>query len=246
MDQRLKNILDNYDNLHIGVDEPFKFHCTMCGKCCINREDIMLSPRDLYRVSRELQLTPSDFVNQYGETYIGSDSRIPIVRLLPRGSIKRCPLLKDRKCSVHKAKPAVCAMFPIGRLVKAEGSPENSIISDDHEIQYIFDKPGCGDDSETHTVREWLGEFGLPLQDAYYIKWTQTITQAGTILRKLEKRCPEDIMEKIWMTTYVLLYLNYDIEGDFESRFEWNTTNVLEFLNKLFKQQGDADEHTGN
>lgn len=137
-------------------------------------------------------------------------------------------------------------MFPIGRLIKAEGTPENSIISDDHEIQYIFDKPGCGDDSETHTVREWLGEFGLPLQDAYYIKWTQTITQAGTILRKLEKKCPEDIMEKIWMTTYVLLYLNYDIEGDFESQFEWNTTNVLEFLNKLFKQQGDADEHTGN
>ena len=51
-------------------------------------------------------------------------------------------------------------------------------------------------------------------------------------------------MEKVWATTYVLLYLNYDIEGDFESRFEWNTTKVLEFLNKFFKQQGDADEHT--
>ena len=233
MDNRLKEIVDNYDKLHIGVDEPFRFHCTMCGKCCINREDILLSPRDLYRVSRELQLTPSDFVNQYGETYIGSDSRLPIVRLRPRGSIKRCPLLKDRKCSVHRAKPSVCAMFPIGRLIKAEGTLENANISDNHEIQYIFTKPGCGDDSETHTVREWLGEFGLPLQDSYYIKWTQTMTQAGTILRKLEKKCPEDIMEKVWTTTYVLLYLNYDIAEDFDSRFDWNTTNLLELLNKL-------------
>ena len=132
MDERLKNIMDNYDDLHIGVDETFKFHCTMCGKCCIKREDILLSPRDLYRVSRELQLAPSDFVNQYGETYIGSDSRIPIVRLRPRGSIKRCPLLKDRKCSVHKVKPTVCAMFPIGRLVKAEGTLENANIPDNH------------------------------------------------------------------------------------------------------------------
>lgn len=233
MDNRLKEIVDNYDKLHIGVDEPFRFHCTMCGKCCINREDILLSPRDLYRVSRELQLTPSDFVNQYGETYIGSDSRLPIVRLRPRGSIKRCPLLKDRQCSVHKAKPSVCAMFPIGRLVKAEGTLENANIPDTHEIQYIFTKPGCGDDSETHTVREWLGEFGLPLQDSYYIKWTQTMTQAGIILRKLEKKCSKDIMEKVWTTTYVLLYLNYDIAEDFDSRFDWNTTNLLELLNKL-------------
>lgn len=60
MDNRLKEIIDNFDQMHIGVDEPFKFHCTMCGKCCINREDILLSPRDLYRVARELQLNPAE------------------------------------------------------------------------------------------------------------------------------------------------------------------------------------------
>lgn len=233
MDERLKNIVDNFDDLHIGVDEPFKFHCTMCGKCCINREDILLSPRDLYRVSRELQMKPTDFVEQYGETYIGSDSRIPIVRLRPRGSIKRCPLLKDRKCSVHKAKPAVCAMFPIGRLVKAEGSLENVNISDNHEIQYIFTKPGCGDDSETHTVRDWLGEFGLPLHDAFYIKWSQTMMQVGTILRKAEKRFSEGLMNKAWTLTYVLLYLNYNINEEFDPQFESNTQHLLGALQML-------------
>ncbi len=130
--------------------------------------------------------------------------------------------------------------------MKIEGSLENINTTDTLEIQYILNKPGCGDDSKTHTVREWLGEFGLPLQDAYYIKWTQTIIQAGMLLRKLEKECPEDIMEKIWMSTYVWLYLNYDIKDDFESQFDWNTTNVLEFLNKILKRIGDDDEHTGN
>lgn len=47
MDNRLKEIVDNFDSLKIGVDEPFRFHCTMCGKCCINREDILLTPRDI-------------------------------------------------------------------------------------------------------------------------------------------------------------------------------------------------------
>ena len=114
MDKRLKEIVDNFDSMKIGVDEPFRFHCTMCGKCCINREDILLTPRDMYCMAKELQITPKELFDQYCETYVGHDSRIPIVRLKPRGSIKRCPLLKEHKCSVHKAKPGVCAMFPIG------------------------------------------------------------------------------------------------------------------------------------
>lgn len=36
MDKRLKEIVDNFDSMKIGVDEPFRFHCTMCGKCCMH------------------------------------------------------------------------------------------------------------------------------------------------------------------------------------------------------------------
>ena len=56
MDTRLKEIVDNFEKMKIGVDEPFKFHCTMCGKCCINREDILLTPKDLYNMSKELKI----------------------------------------------------------------------------------------------------------------------------------------------------------------------------------------------
>lgn len=60
MDNRLKEIVDNFDSLKIGVDEPFRFHCTMCGKCCINREDILLTPRDIYCMAKELQISPEE------------------------------------------------------------------------------------------------------------------------------------------------------------------------------------------
>lgn len=165
MDKRLKEIVDNFDSMKIGADEPFRFHCTMCGKCCINREDILLTSRDMYCMAKELQITPKELFDQYCETYVGHDSRIPIVRLKPRGSIKRCPLLKDRKCSVHKAKPGVCAMFPIGRCVTVDPPSAKSANAKIGEIQYIFTNPGCGDDAETHTVREWLSEFGIPVED---------------------------------------------------------------------------------
>ena len=40
MDQRLQHIVEHYDEMCIGTDEHFRFHCKQCGKCCINREDI--------------------------------------------------------------------------------------------------------------------------------------------------------------------------------------------------------------
>lgn len=61
-------------------------------------------------------MSTEEVSGKYCEVYIGRDSRVPIVRLMPRGQIKKCPLLKGKKCSVHNAKPAVCAMYPIERL----------------------------------------------------------------------------------------------------------------------------------
>lgn len=233
MDARLKEIVDNFEKMKIGVDEPFKFHCTMCGKCCINREDILLTPKDLFNMSKELGTTPREFVEQYCEAYIGGDSRMPIVRLKPRGSIKRCPLLKDRKCSVHKAKPTVCAMFPIGRcLISQAGEPLSEKITAD-QIQYIFTNPGCGDDAETHTVREWLDAFGISIEDDYFMKWQQTLLELSNIFRDAEKVTSERVMELSWTATYAGLYLNYDMEQDFLPQFEENAQELLALIRMM-------------
>ena len=46
-DKRLKEIVENLDDMKIGLDDSFKFHCTMCGRCCVNRADILLTPKDI-------------------------------------------------------------------------------------------------------------------------------------------------------------------------------------------------------
>lgn len=157
MNQRLQHIVEHYDEMCIGTDEHFRFHCKQCGKCCINREDILLNPKDLYNISKELGLAPRDTIAQYCEVYLGQTSRIPIVRLKPRGSIKRCPLLRDRKCSVHNAKPTVCALFPLGRSIKLDAKETDPNAIERARIQYIINSIECGDRSEEHTVREWIG-----------------------------------------------------------------------------------------
>lgn len=242
MDERLKNIYDHFDSLKIGWDDQFKFNCTMCGKCCINREDILLNPKDLFNLAKELNLTPPQMVDAYCEPYIGGDSRFPLVRLKPRGSIKRCPLLKDRKCSVHNAKPTVCAMFPIGRCVASEIKPSKKNTDDKFpigEIQYIFSDPHCGDYSKTYTVREWLQEFNLELEDEFFIKWNQTLIRCQSAIKKAEKRFAPQTMDMLWNAVYISCYLDYDMSKDFMQQFIDNTeklNDIMDMINHRYKK----------
>lgn len=240
MNERLKGIVDNFDNMKIGLDETFKFHCTMCGNCCINREDILLSPKDIYNMSKELGHTPVDFFDKFCEGFIGGDSRVPLVRLRPKGPDRRCPLLKKAKCRVHRAKPTVCAMFPIGRAVVAGNMKEGLKNISQDQVQYLFTKPECGDESETHTVREWLESFGIPVPDEFFLAWQQTVLDMGNIFRTVEKGMSQNIMEQIWNLVFAGVYLSYDLEKEFFHQFEDNTKKFFELMNSAFSLGGDS------
>ena len=106
-----EEMFQNIESFTVGLDDTFSFHCTQCGKCCIHRTDIILSPRDIFKMAKELKLSNADFLRKYCSMHIGPTSRIPVITLRPVGKDDRCPLLKNNKCSVHKVKPSVCGMF---------------------------------------------------------------------------------------------------------------------------------------
>ena len=101
MDEVIKEALKGYGAKIVGLDDSFEFHCAQCGKCCTNREDILLTPRDLFRAAKELNMTVRDFFSEYCELYIGAESRVPVLRLKPRGTIRRCSLLENRRCRIR-------------------------------------------------------------------------------------------------------------------------------------------------
>lgn len=195
MDKRLEEIMENFEAMRIGVDDHFKFQCRQCGKCCINREDILLTPRDIYNISSELGMLPEKMCDRYCEAYLGQDSRIPVVRLMPRGTIKRCPFLKNRKCSVHESKPVICAMYPIGRCLMADNGYGSHKKFQMEDIIFLFTGTNCGDGSESHTVREWMEAFGIPVEDDFFIKWQNIVMELSETFRKMEKIIRIDTMQ---------------------------------------------------
>ena len=241
MDNRLKYIGEHLEEMLIGPDEKFRFHCTQCGKCCINREDILLNPKDLYNIAATLSISQEEAVERYCETYMGGTSRLPIVRLRPQGSIKRCPLLKDRKCMVHKAKPTVCAMYPLGRCLAISQDTMSRIETAELKPQFILNEVDCGDNAEEHTVREWLESFGIPVEDQYYIRWQRIAMLASKVIKSMEGSWTPHGLNMLLTLIFNVLYLGYDMDKEFEPQFEERAEELRTILVKIGSGIGGAE-----
>lgn len=226
----------NLVNNALKPGEPFRFRCLQCGSCCRNREDILLNPYDLHRISKELKLSPAEVLEQYCVTYIGESSRFPCVLLRPKGDRKICPLLKKGRCSVHRSKPTVCALYPLGRGVMMEKDGEAG-ISEPSKIIYFRQHVGCGAKDEEHTVQEWLEEFDLSESEIWFLEWSREITKMSLLIQKVERHATEEAMNYLYQTIMIKIYLDYpDGIGtgpEFLKYFRDNTAMVVQFLNQV-------------
>ena len=223
------------ESMTIGFDDTFKFHCDQCGKCCTPREDIILSPMDIFKMAKELKMTPVEFYHEYCVFNIGEHTRMPIVRLASEGKDTHCVLLKNHRCSVHKVKPAVCAMFPLGRYMSFEKDDYNAESIDTSKVKYLLQPPECGDESETHTVREWLSGFDIKLEDEAFVQWQKAISRFSNKFKELEKKQDMLTMMEIWFVVRVSLYLQYDPSKEFLPQFIYNVENLLKLLDDIPK-----------
>lgn len=58
-----EEMFQNIESFTVGLDDTFAFHCTQCGKCCIHRTDIILSPRDIFKMAKELKHDTDYFIS---------------------------------------------------------------------------------------------------------------------------------------------------------------------------------------
>ena len=235
MTEYQKDLMENFDKYTIGIDDTFQFKCRACGKCCKNREDIILTARDLFNIAKKLGMTHEAVMEKYCDRYIGRDSRLPVVRLQPCGVSRSCPLLADKRCMVHDSKPVVCAMFPIGRVRMNPDIPDDSKIETKLAgTAFIINPVICGSISRTHTVRSWLEKFGIPAYDKFFESWTDLCIYLCQFTAKLtEMGTSEDLMMTVCQLIGCLLYWHYDTEKEFMPQYEENVSALKGELSKM-------------
>lgn len=106
------------------------------------------------------------------------------------------------------------------------------------KVKYLLQPPDCGDDSEEHTVREWLSGFDINLEDEAFVEWQKAISRFGNKIKELEKKQDMLTMMEVWFVVRVVLYLQYDTSEDFLPQFKFNVENLLQLLDDIPKLKG--------
>lgn len=232
-----QELVENIDKYSIGIDDTFAFKCRHCGKCCKNRDDVLLNARDVFNIAKKLNLTTIQVIEKYCNTYIGHDSRLPIVQLKFGGNKNACPLMNDERCSVHSMKPTICALYPLGRIAKLSDNPDKIEAVD---IGYIIQPVTCGSISRKQTVRDWLESFSIPIEDEFYLKWSGVVLDLSTTMREFEQRkITKGTLDMMRDAIGTALYAAYDTNREFMPQFTVNSDKILNLF-KTFEQDFQA------
>ena len=122
---------------------------------------------------------------------------------------------------------------PLGRAIRIDKEDAEKDELPPMKVEYIINPIDCGDFSETHTVKDWLESFGIPLEDEYFLKWQKTISMLSPRIQKLEKELDDNLMDKIISVMYIKLYLDYDLGIDFYPQFVKNADGCVEMIKML-------------
>lgn len=83
----LKDLVERIQNgtlKFLEENSEFVVGCDQCGQCCRDRDDILLSPHDVFHMVKATGMKVVDMLKKYTEVYLGPNSNMPIVRIVYR------------------------------------------------------------------------------------------------------------------------------------------------------------------
>ncbi len=163
--------------LELRPGERFTFRChaaVPCFNACCMQTTIILSPYDVLRLKRRLQLSAAEFHARYTLRLDDEFSGLPLVVLAFQGEEKICPFASPAGCRVYADRPATCRYYPVGVASRWTG--------EEVEDTYIYVQEdlcqGFADGLEW-TVATWIEDQGLaPYQDLDR-QWKALMLQIG-------------------------------------------------------------------
>ena len=139
----------------------FSFAChpgVPCFTECCRELDLALTPYDVMRLCRELQIKPGDFIERYVVQELDEKGIFPVLYLgMIDDGRASCPFVGRDGCTVYEGRPGACRAYPVGRGATID---ENGRT---REVFVLVREEHCRGftEAESHTAAEWFADQGL-------------------------------------------------------------------------------------
>lgn len=168
----------------IGETELFQFECgpdSPCYNRCCADVAIPLTPYDVARIRRNLEISCEDFLNTFTEQIIMPETGIslPMLKMLASPD-SPCPFVNPAGCLVYEDRPGACRSWPIGRAssLGAEGIRQRYFLIREDYCQGFCSK-------KKYTPLEWQIFEGMSKDNFYndlYMRFLSKIHASGKAL----------------------------------------------------------------
>ena len=199
---------DAGDMVKLGVDD-----CSGCHACCCGTGDTLnLDPYDVYRLEAGLKKDFKSLLSESLELRVADGIIMPFLKMDKEISIDgltendACTFLNEQgRCSIHDARPAICRLFPLGRIYEDGGHRYWLMENECHKERKVKVK-----------IKKWLETPDLARYEKYIDDWHAF---TGSIVKQA-KEMPEETLKALDMAILQYFYfLDYETEKDFYPQF---------------------------
>jgi len=143
-----------------------------CWNACCSNIDISLTPYDILRLKKRLELSSAEFLTKYTVPYEMEKDDIAGVKFRPVEGGTACQFMRPEGCSVYEDRPTACRYYPVA-LVSMRKQDEYvdkdsyAIVKEDHCKGHL--------ESRRQTIAEYRQEQGVVDYDELARGWRQLI-----------------------------------------------------------------------
>ncbi len=161
--------------VELDLDSEIQFNChkgVACFNACCKNIDIQLTPYDILRLKRRLNLTSGEFVARYTVPFAMDHHEMPGLKLMTKPATNECVFVSAEGCSVYEDRPVACRYYALGVMgVRKKDSAEVEdiyfLVKEDHCLGHAAPR--------RITVREYRREQGIETYDAMNREWRDII-----------------------------------------------------------------------
>ena len=162
--------------------DTLNFSChrgVSCWNACCHGADVTLTPYDIVRLCRHLDMRPREFLERYTVPAVWERADLPVAKLKMGGDDGRgpCAFVAEEGCTVYPDRPATCRYYPLGlATVKMKG---HEAVEDFH---FLVKEAHCRGHDEEHlqSVAQFRHEQGVEEYDRVNRGWMDILMKMAS------------------------------------------------------------------
>lgn len=207
------NLQDISDGKLYGLNDMVKVgchDCAGCSSCCQDMgQSILLDPYDVYRLTGNLGVTFEQLLAKYVELHVEEGLILPNLKMT-EGASPKCGFLNEEgRCSIHRFRPGICRLFPLGRSYEGD------------RLSYFLLSDACPIPNKTKMkVGKWL-EMSQPVSyEKFLVTWHRFVKEMRALLEehREDESYTRMLTIKFLEIFYLKAYETEDFYGEFQER----------------------------